>query len=132
MTDHRRRTLAALAAGALTGAGVTLVAAQSMLDPARVAPHIFEVELENDRVRVLRVTDRNGETQPVHSHPDRVVVYLSPCAWLVEEEDGEARMESYKFGDVLWAPATTHGGATSTVVQECRSVEIELKPGSAY
>ena len=65
----------------------------------RVAPHIFEVVLENESVRVLRVTDRNGETQPLHSHPDRVIVYLSPCAWIAKEEDGSTRMESYKFGD---------------------------------
>ena len=119
--------------GAAMGSWLTLALAQgSILDPARVAPHIFEVLLENERVRVLRVTDRNGETQPVHTHPDRVVVYLSPCAWLVEEADGSARMVSYRFGDVYWEDALTHGGRTSAVVQECRSVEIELKEPSAF
>lgn len=119
--------------GTAMGSWLTLALAQgSILDPARVAPHIFEVLLENERVRVLKVTDRNGETQPVHTHPDRVVVYLSPCAWLIEEPGGESRMESHRFGDVYWEDAVSHGGRTSTVVQECRSVEIELKePPSA-
>lgn len=110
------------------GSVVTMTFAQSFaLDPARVAPHIFEVVLENEKVRVLRVTNRNGETQPLHSHPGRVIVRLSPCAWMVEEEDGSSRMESHKFGDVYWADPLTHGGHTSNVVEECRSVEIEIK-----
>jgi len=117
LTSNSRILLAALL-GIAVGSGVTMSYAQSRaLDPAFVAPHIFEVVLENDSVRVLRVTDRNGETQPLHSHPDRVIVRLSPCAWIVEEDDGEVRMESHKFGDVYWAPALTHGGRTSNVVE---------------
>lgn len=127
MRSHHRIVLATLL-GVVIGSGVTLTLAQSFaLDPARVAPHIFEIVLENENVRVLRVTDRNGETQPLHSHPDRVIVYLSPCAWMVEDDDGSMRMESHKFGDTYWAEALTHGGRTSNVVEECRSVEIEVK-----
>jgi len=78
-------------------------------------------------VRVLKKTIRNGETPPVHSHPDRVIVYLNPCAWLVEEDDGSSRMESFKFGTPVWAPAESHGGETATVIQQCSILEIELK-----
>ena len=124
----QNQTILAAALGIIIGSGVTMAFAQNaVLDPARVAPHIFEVVLENERVRVLRVTDRNGETQPLHSHPDRIVVHLSPCAWMVEEDDGSRHMESQKFGDVYWAQSLTHGGRTSNVVEECRSVEIEMK-----
>ena len=112
----------------VAGFWVGLSLAQSRaLDPALVAPHIHAVALENERVRVLEVTDRNGETPPLHSHPDRVMVFLSPCAWLVPAGDDGTRMESYKFGEVLWAARETHGGQTSTVIQECRILEIELK-----
>jgi len=103
------------------------VAAISPLDPVAAAPHIYELAFENDRVRVLKRTVRNGETSPLVSQPDRVVVYLNPCAWLVEEMDGTRHMESYKFGTPVWAPASTHGGETSTVVEECRVIEVELK-----
>ncbi len=131
MTNNSRILVAAML-GVAVGSGVTMSYAQSrVLDPAVVAPHIFEVVLENESVRVLRVTDRNGETQPLHSHPERVIVHLSPCAWIVEEDDGEVRMESHKFGDVYWAQALTHGGRTSNVVEECRWVEIEISKPSA-
>ena len=97
------------------------------MDPVRVAPHIYESVLDNERVRVLKVTERNGETPPIHSHPDRVVVFLSPCAWMTTDNEGETAMESYRLGDVLWAGRVTHGGETSRVVQECSLLEIELK-----
>lgn len=103
------------------------VAAISPLDPVVAAPHIYETAFENDRVRVLKRTIRNGETPPLISQPDRVVIYLNPCAWLIEEADGSKRMESYKFGTPVWAPESTHGGKASNVVEECRVIEVELK-----
>lgn len=108
--------------------GIAVAAAQSpALDPPLVAPHIFETVLDNSRVRVLKVTERNGETAPLHSHPERVIVYLSPCAWMEVSPDGERQMESYRLGDVTWRNPSTHGGETSNVVQDCSMLEIELK-----
>ncbi len=106
---------------------VTALAQSPALDPVLVAPHIYESVLNNERVRVLKVTDRNGETAPLHAHPDRVVVFLSPCAWLETAPDGQTTMQSFRLGDVLWARSITHGGETSRVVQECSLLEIELK-----
>ena len=102
------------------------VAATSPLDPLRAAPHIYELAFENEKVRVLKKTLRNGETPPLIAQPDRVIVYLNPCAWLVEDDNGK-RMESYKFGTPVWAAAETHGGETSNVIQQCSIVEVELK-----
>ena len=112
--------------GGVLGFGVA--AAQfSALDPIRVAPHIYKIILENEQVRVLKVTERNGETAPLHSHPDRLIVYLSPCAWMEVTGDGERRMQSFKLGDAIWEPLITHGGETSKVVQDCSRLEIEMK-----
>jgi hypothetical protein len=109
----------------------TGIAATSPLDPIRAAPHIYNLAFENDRVRVLERTIRNGETPPLISQPDRVVIYLNPCAWLVEDDDGTKRMESFSFGEPTWAPASTHGGETSNVIQQCSVVEVELKDASS-
>lgn len=102
------------------------IAATSPLDPLRAAPHIYELAFENDRVRVLKRTIRNGETPPLIAQPDRVVIYLNPCAWLVDDDSGR-HMESFRFGEPTWAAASTHGGDTSNVVQECHVIEVELK-----
>ena len=104
-----------------------LAAVPTALDPVRVAPHIYEVAFENEQVRVLKKTIRNGETPPLHSHPDRVIVYLNPCAWMTADAAGNERMESYKFGEPAWAPAETHGGKTANVIQDCHVIEVELK-----
>lgn len=112
--------------GALFGYGIA-TAQFSALDPARVAPHIFENLLENEHLRVLKVTERNGETAPLHSHPERLMVYLSPCAWMDEAADGTMFMQSFRLGDAVWVDALTHGGKTSRVVQDCSRLEIELK-----
>ena len=103
-----------------------LAAVPAALDPVRVAPHIYDVAFENERVRVLKKIIRNGETPPLHAHPDSVVVYLNPCAWMEEDDDGKQRMQSFKFGEPTWAPAGTHGGETANVVQECHVVVVEL------
>ena len=113
----------ALAAAFVAG----VVFAQGALDPVRVAPHIYETAFDNERVRVLKRTIRSGETPPIMAQPDRVVVYLNPCAWLEEDESGGKRMRDYKFGEPTWQPANTHGGSSIPVVQECRVVEVELK-----
>jgi hypothetical protein len=115
----------ALAAGLL---GYGLAAAQlNALDPVKNAPHIYQNILENDRVRVLKVTERNGETPPIHAHPASLIVHLSPCAWMETATDGSRQMQSFRLGDVAWRDRITHGGETSKVVQECSRLEIEFK-----
>lgn len=125
MTKKTRSALFITLGGIL---GYGIAAAQfNALDPIRVAPHIFENVLENERVRVLKVTERNGETAPLHAHPERLIVYLSPCAWIEEAADGSQQMQSFKLGDTVWENRVTHGGETSNVVQECSRLEIEMK-----
>ena len=125
MSISKQTIPVALAAG-LLGYGLAL-AQFDALDPVNVAPHIYENVLENDRVRVLKVTERNGETAPLHAHPDSLIVHLSPCAWMEDTGDGDRRMQSFRLGDVIWRNRVTHGGETSAVVQECSRLEIEMK-----
>ena len=125
MSTKLQTMIIALFAGLL---GYGIAAAQfDALDPARVAPHIYEQVFENDRVRVLKVTERNGETAPLHAHPDSLIVHLSPCAWMQAAPDGSRQMQSFRLGDVVWRERVTHGGETSKVVQECSRLEIEMK-----
>ena len=75
--NHRKGYALAMAASALLGYG--LAAAQfDALDPVQAAPHIYENVLENERVRVLKVTERNGETMP----PEWQIWGWIGCGWL--------------------------------------------------
>jgi hypothetical protein len=118
-----------LAAIALFAAGIAVGSAQipAALDPVKVAPHMYQLAFENERVRVLKRTIRNGETPPLVSQPDRVVIYLNPCAWIEDDGQGGERMQDFKFGTPTWQPANTHGGDTYDVIQECRVIEVELR-----
>ena len=107
-------------------AAVVAAAVPRPLDPLYVAPHIYQLVFENDAVRVLKQTRRAGETQSLHAHPDRVMVYLQTCAWLEDDGAGGERMQQYKIGDAVWAPAETHGGNMPDVVQDCHIIEVEL------
>ena len=107
---------------AVVGASVPLP-----LDPLKAAAHIHELQFENDQVRVIMQTIRKGETMPLHSHPNRVMVYLQTCGWLESDGNGGEQMQLFNIGDAVWAPAETHGGKTATVVQECKVLEIELQ-----
>lgn len=123
-----RPVLVAAVGGMVFGAVITTALAQSgVLDPVRAAPHMFEEVLSNDRVRVLRMNERNGETAPLHALGDRVVVHVNSCAWVQDNEDGSQRMYSYRPGDVYWQNATTRGGKTSNVIQQCHTLQIEVK-----
>jgi len=113
--------LPALLLAAVVGAAVPMP-----LDPIKVAPHIYQLEFENERVRVIRQTVRNGETQPLHAHPDRLLVYLQTCAWLEDDGQGGERMQQFKYGEVVWVAAETHGGYAMDVVQECKILEVEI------
>ncbi|MGI9272339.1 MAG: hypothetical protein ACR2QT_11230 [Woeseiaceae bacterium] len=104
-----------------------MAATPAALDPVNVAPHIYALAFENEKVRVLKKTIRPGETPPLHAHPDRVIVYLNPCAWMQKNASGGEHMESFKFGTPVWAPAESHGGITANVVQQCSIIEVELK-----
>ena len=104
-----------------------MAATPAALDPVRVVPHIYELAFENEKVRVLKKTIRNGETPLLHAHPDRVIVYLNPCAWMQDDADGSKHMESFKFGTPVWAAAETHGGVAANVVQQGSVIEVEIK-----
>ena len=123
---RRARSIIPVIAGGLLGYGIA-IAQFAALDPVQVAPHIYQNVLENDWVRVLKVTERNGETAQLHAHPQSLIVHLSPCAWMEVEASGDERMQSFRLGDVVWRERVTHGGDTSNVVQECSRLEIEMK-----
>jgi hypothetical protein len=100
---------------------------EASTDPAVVAPQEFKVDLENDRVRVLRVTVENGAAPGPHSHPERLVVFLTPCTWLDQTEDGAVLEETNLAGEVHWMGPMVHEGGPNQVKETCELLEIEVK-----
>jgi len=50
-----------------------------MDDPITVDPKHYNVEFENDQVRIVRITYGPGEKSVMHGHPSSVLVFLTDC-----------------------------------------------------
>ena len=81
----------------------------SDIDPVKIAPRVYKVELENDQVRVLRA--RLGPKQAIglheHSLP-RVVVPLTEVEFSVTSADGKTSVLNAKPGDAIFGMGVRH------------------------
>jgi quercetin dioxygenase-like cupin family protein len=78
------------------------------LDPVKVDPKHYRVELDNDQVRVLRVKIGGRQSTPLHEHSfNRVVAYITDQNFRVTT-DGKAETVQHKAGEVSWGTPTKH------------------------
>ncbi len=77
-------------------------------DAVKIAPHVYKSVLENDRVRVLEIHTKAGETSELHSHPDMVLYAVTDCDWNLTGPDGESMEAHIPQGQTIFLQATTH------------------------
>jgi quercetin dioxygenase-like cupin family protein len=77
-------------------------------DPVTVDPQHYKVELENEKVRVLRISYGPREKSKMHSHPDSIAVLLTDANTRFTFADGTTEDISGKQGEVLQIPAMSH------------------------
>ena len=97
-----------------------------MADPAEVAPNVYSVLFENERVRLLEVRLRPGEGSARHSHPDYLVYALEGGKVRLTSPDGESGEVDVSAGDVMWREAEDHS-TENTGTTELRALFFELK-----
>jgi beta-alanine degradation protein BauB len=95
-------------------------------DPLVVAPTMYKLLYENERVRVMTVTFKPGEKIAKHSHPDHMVYVLSGGKLKISRPDNPGSDTELKPGVVLWIPAETHW-AENTGTTEVKLLVTELK-----
>lgn len=97
------------------------------LDPLKVDPKHYKVEMENDQVRLVRVRIPAGETAPTHHHArKRVVVYLTDANFEQTANDGKVVHSSQRAGDVIWSETeVTHREANRGGSFEALMVELK-------
>jgi beta-alanine degradation protein BauB len=88
-----------------------------------------KTEIENQWVRVLRVTQAAHEKSSMHEHPASVVVYLTDLHQRVTGADGSTRDLTKKAGDVAYINAVRQ---TEENISEkpLELIVVELKPGA--
>jgi quercetin dioxygenase-like cupin family protein len=95
-------------------------------DAVEAAPEVYQVLLENDRVRVLEVTGVPGVVSPMHGHPDSVMHAVNAADILVTDADGESRRIEIPAGATFWTPATEHS-VENVGTETVRFIRVELK-----
>jgi quercetin dioxygenase-like cupin family protein len=88
-----------------------------------------KLEIENQWVRVFRVTQAPHEKTPMHEHPSTVVVYLTDVHQKITGADGKTRDFKKKAHEVAYFDAIKQ---TDENVSDkpLEAVIVELKPGA--
>jgi hypothetical protein len=95
-------------------------------DAVQADPKHYTVELENDRVRVLRARYGIAEKSVPHSHPPHLAIFLTDAHMRFNDQAGGPPEAQAKAGQVVQLPATTHQPENLTG-QPVEAVLIELK-----
>ena len=70
-------------------------------DPVQVDPKHYSVELENDRMQVVRIRYGAREKSVMHGHPPGVAVFLTDGRFKFTYPDGRTEDIEGKAGQVL-------------------------------
>ncbi|MBT8295117.1 MAG: hypothetical protein KJO51_01755, partial [Gramella sp.] len=86
----------------------------------------YKVEVDNEKVRVLRISYGPGEMSKMHSHPEGVAVFLTDHKAQMKTEDGKSMEMAGNAGDVAWVDAAKHQPSNAGD-KPFEVIQIELK-----
>ena len=96
-------------------------------DPAKLDPKHYKVELENDRVRVVRIKYAGKEKSVMHQHLPGVTIFLSDAHCKFSYPDGRTEDIEGKAGDVLWFGEVWEHNPENLSYSNLEVISIELK-----
>lgn len=71
-------------------------------DPVKLDSKHYTVELENDRVRIVRIRYPGGEKSVMHQHPPGLVIFLTDVSAKFSYPDGRSEEIEGKAGEHMW------------------------------
>ena len=95
-------------------------------DPVKADPKHYKVELENEKVRVLRIRYGPNEKSEMHSHPAGVAIFLTEQRSRHTSPDGKTQELTGKAGDVQYMEAWEHNPENLTD-KSFELILVELK-----
>ena len=102
------------------------VSKSATIDPVKVDAKHYTVELENEKVRVLRIKYGPHEKSPMHGHPPLVAIFLTPHQSRHVFSDGTVLEMSGNTGDVRYLDACEHEPENMSE-QAFELIAVELK-----
>src|SRR5258706_2957060 len=118
-----KKVIQAAVAGLLLSLPLAILRAA---DPLEVAPGMYSLVFQNERVRVMQVVFKPGEKIATHSHPDHFVYVLEAGKLKISHPNGIVTDADLKVGQVLWIRAETHW-AEKKGTKEVNLLVTELK-----
>jgi len=116
-----------------TSLGISIALAATLLtaqDPVSVSPEAYRIEIENNRVRTLRLKLSPGQKTAMHQHPASVIVYLTDSNQRITDTAGKSREIAKKAGEVEYIEAVSEAEENISGAP-LEAVVVELKPGVA-
>ena len=96
------------------------------MDAMQAASNVYQRLMENDKVRVLKVTFKPGDKAAMHHHPDHTVYVVKGGTLSFTYPSGEPQSMEVVSGQAIFLDAQTHE-ATNTGTSEIELVVVELK-----
>ena len=118
----KRFVLTGIIVASLTIGGLIVATSSS----ARAGTGGITLKFENERVRVLELRLKPGESEGMHTHPDYVLYALTDYRVKNTSADGTVRVFDRKHGDVFWGKPVTHRGE-NVGDTEVHAIIVELK-----
>lgn len=110
----------------------TLAMPAAAQDASKVDARHYKVELENDQVRVLRITYGPHEKSVMHEHPASVAVFLTDGHVRFTLPDGTSVAADVKAGEVQYNAGGKHlPENVGDKAFELILVELKGKPAAA-
>lgn len=101
-------------------------------DPVKVDSGHYKVELENDKVRVLRIKYGPHEKSVMHGHPATVGIFLTDSQFRFAYPNRATEEGTAKAGQVMYFDAHEHLPENSGDQPfEVIAVELKAKPAAA-
>ena len=101
-------------------------------DPVKVDSGHYKVELENDKVRVLRIRYGPHEKSVMHGHPATVGIFLTDSQFRFAYPNRATEEGTAKAGQVMYFDALEHLPENSGDQPfEVIAVELKAKPAAA-
>jgi quercetin dioxygenase-like cupin family protein len=97
-------------------------------DGTKLAPDVYRLLYQNDRVRVIRVGTKPGRKTPMHSHPGSAFRYsMANTKVRFTMPDGTTRELESTAGVARWTELATRHAHENIGITEGRTLLVEIK-----